>query len=76
MGEIAKIGALRSRYRMQKGRTMIVCDADNLSDYAPRPTRETIEDQLRQQTDALKDVRRRLRLAVFPKPMAIVAARN
>ena len=32
--------------------------------------------QFRQQTDALKDVRRRLRLAVFPKPMAVVPTRN
>jgi len=55
---------------------MIVCDADNLSDYTPRPTRETIEDQFRQQADALKDVRRRLRLAVFPKPTAVVPARS
>ena len=52
---------------------MIVCDADNLSAHAPRPTRETIEEQFRQQAAALKDVRRRLRVAVFPKPTTVVA---
>jgi hypothetical protein len=55
---------------------MIVSDADNLSDYIPHPTRETIEEQFRQQTDALKDLRRRLRLAVFPKPANVVACRS
>ena len=55
---------------------MIVCDADNLATYAARPTRETIEEQFRRQMAALKDVRRRLRVAVFPKPTTVVATRS
>ena len=55
---------------------MIVCDADNLSPHGPRPTRETIEEQFRQQAAALKDVRQRLRVAIFPKPANVVATRS
>ena len=50
---------------------MIICDADNLAGNTGQPTAETIQEELRKQTEALKDVRRLLRQVVAPRAMAI-----
>ena len=55
---------------------MIVCDADNLTDDRARPSPEVIREQHRLQTEALQDIRRRLREAVLPPAMTIIPAGN
>lgn len=40
---------------------MIICDVDNVTGPVSRPTQEKLLEEWRKQTEAIKDVRRRLR---------------
>ena len=51
---------------------MIVCDADNVTGEAIRPSPETIREEWNRQTEALKDLRRRLRVVTAPRAVASV----
>ena len=53
---------------------MILCDMDNIAGQADVPNQETIERQRRQQMETLKDIRRRLRLVIGPRPAGLLRA--
>jgi len=46
---------------------MIFCDVDNITEENLRPSQEVIENEMRRQLEALKDIRRRLREVIGPR---------
>ena len=54
---------------------MIICDRDNIDGSTTLPRRETIDEEWRRQTEALKDLRRRLEKVTAPKPLALLRPR-
>ncbi len=54
---------------------MIICDADNISRLVARPRQEDVDEEWRKQTEALKDVRRRLRVIIGPRAVGTLMPR-
>ncbi len=51
---------------------MIICDTDNIAGTFDRPDPEAIEEESRRQTEALKDLRRRLREVIGTRAIRAV----
>lgn len=50
---------------------MIISDMDNITGMASSPSRQTIVEELRKQTQALKDLRRQLQMKAYPTVSAL-----
>ena len=51
---------------------MIFFDAENIAERSPRPSQEAIQKELRQQLEALKDLRRFLAQPIGPRVVGMV----
>ncbi len=54
---------------------MIICDPENIDGAYNLPSREVIEREWRKQTEALKDIRRRLEKVISAEPAGLIQAK-